>query len=72
MPAPREIFGTIVGIVPHMPCVHQQFSCARCGSKQTMDTPNVFYTGGRCEECGTETDIRADGCNYMVILTRRR
>ena len=50
--------------------VHQQFSCASCGSKQTMDTPNVFYTGGRCEECGAETDIRADGCNYMVILTR--
>ena len=29
-------------------------------------------TFGRCEECGAETDIRADGCNYMVILTRRR
>src|SRR5262245_46189724 len=34
--------------------VHQQFACASCGSKQTMETPNVFYTGGRCEECGTE------------------
>jgi hypothetical protein len=52
--------------------VYQQFACARCGSKQTMDEPNVFYTGGRCEECGAETDIRADGCNYLVILTRRR
>ena len=52
--------------------VHQQFACASCGSKQTMDTPNVFYTGGRCEECGAETNIRADGCNYMVVLFRRR
>ena len=25
--------------------VHQQFACARCGSKQIMDTPNVFYYG---------------------------
>ena len=43
-----------------------------CGTKQIMETPNVFYTRGRCEECGAEADIRADGCNYMVILTRRR
>ena len=29
--------------------VYQQFACARCGSKQTMDTPNTFYICGRCE-----------------------
>ena len=41
--------------------VFQQFACARCGSKQTMDEPNMFYIGGRCEECGALTDIRTDG-----------
>ena len=34
-----------------------------CGTKQIMETPNVFYTRGRCEECGAKADIRADGCN---------
>ena len=48
--------------------VHQQFNCARCGTKQTMDMPNKFYTSGVCEECGHETDIRKNGCNYSVML----
>ena len=48
--------------------VFQQFNCGRCGVKQTMDNANVFYTRGRCEECGHETDIVKDGCNYMVTI----
>lgn len=46
--------------------VYQQFNCAHCGTKQTMDTPNVFYMLGNCEECGKQTNIRQDGCNYML------
>jgi hypothetical protein len=46
--------------------VYQKFTCSSCGSRQTIDTPNVFYTTGRCEECGHITNIKADGCNYLV------
>ena len=48
--------------------LHQQFNCARCGAKQTMDTPNVFFEHGICEKCGHETDIKKDGHNYMLTI----
>jgi len=47
---------------------YQQFNCAKCGVKQTMDIPNTFYRTGKCEGCGHVTDIEKDGCNYMLIL----
>lgn len=46
--------------------IHQQFNCAHCGVKQTMETPNQLYTSGQCEECGEVTDLRAAGCNFMA------
>ncbi len=52
--------------------VFQQWLCAHCGAKQTMETPNAFFAAGVCEECGKETDIEADGCNYAVHLALRR
>jgi len=48
--------------------VYQQFNCAKCGAKQTMDDANVFYSHGRCEECGHTTDIEKDGCNMMMTI----
>jgi hypothetical protein len=48
--------------------IHQQFNCEHCGIKQTMDLPNKFYYIGTCEECGKNTDIRKNGCNYLAIL----
>jgi transcription initiation factor IIE alpha subunit len=47
--------------------VHQKFTCTKCGSRQTIDTPNAFHTHGRCEECDHVTDIVASGCNYMLV-----
>jgi DNA-directed RNA polymerase subunit RPC12/RpoP len=47
--------------------VYQQFNCADCGAKQTMDDKNVFHLKGRCEECGHITDIKKDGCNFMAV-----
>jgi hypothetical protein len=44
----------------------QQFNCEKCGAKQTIDRPNVFHTSGICEECNHETDIKKNGCNYMI------
>lgn len=46
--------------------VFQKFSCRSCGSRQTMGTPNQFFTKGTCQECGAVTDIRIQGCNYMA------
>lgn len=48
--------------------VYQQWNCAHCGTKQTMPDKNKFFTKGRCEECGKETNILADGCNFMATL----
>ena len=46
--------------------IYQQFNCAHCGVKQTMPDANKFYTRGLCEECGKETNIMKDGCNFMA------
>jgi hypothetical protein len=51
--------------------VHQQFNCVGCGAKQTMEDENVFHAKGRCEECGHVTDIRKDGCNFMMTKGAR-
>ena len=50
--------------------IHQQWNCAHCGVKQTMEEANKFFTRGICEGCGKETDIQRDGCNYMVYFHR--
>jgi hypothetical protein len=39
----------------------QKFSCAHCGSRQTVDEPNTFFRQGECEECGHITDITICG-----------
>jgi transcription elongation factor Elf1 len=51
--------------------IHQQFNCAHCGAKQTIAEENQFFTHGRCEECGQETNIKKDGCNFMAISSGR-
>ena len=49
--------------------IYQQWICMHWGVKQTMPAANKFYIGGRCEECRQFTDIRHDGCNYMVVTS---
>jgi hypothetical protein len=48
--------------------VFQKRTCRHCGSRQTMNEPNTFFTSGRCEECRQVTEIT--NCNYMVIVLR--
>lgn len=48
--------------------VHQKFTCAACGARQTMAVPDTFFKRGICEACGEETDIEAVGCNYLVVV----
>lgn len=45
----------------------QKYSCGECGQRLTMESPGMFYTKGQCDRCGAITDIKATGCNYMLI-----
>jgi hypothetical protein len=47
--------------------VYQKFTCSGCGSRLTMEEPNVFSESGACDKCPAITDIKKDGCNYLVI-----
>jgi hypothetical protein len=51
--------------------IFQQFQCANCKTKQTIEVPNAFYKLGKCEECAHVTDIVKDGCNFTVMYTNR-
>lgn len=48
-----------------------KFTCVYCHSRQTIDEANKLYTQGKCEECGTVTDIAKRGGNLLVILPVR-
>ena len=48
--------------------VHQKFTCAGCGARLTMDEPNHFFELGTCDRCDAVTNIKAQGCNYMVLM----
>ena len=50
--------------------IHQQFVCAKCHAKQTMEEVNTFFERGRCEQCGYETDLWKAGCGFMAISER--
>jgi len=45
-----------------------KWTCVGCGARQVFDTPNVLYTQGKCEECGTITDLREHGGNYALAI----
>src|SRR5207342_1280706 len=40
---------------------NQKWSCAHCGSRQTMAQPDQFFASGQCEECGHVTDLKHRG-----------
>jgi len=47
--------------------VYQKFTCAGCGSRLTIETPNVFHKLGTCDKCDAVTDIVKTGCNFMAV-----
>ena len=51
--------------------VYQKWTCAGCGARIGSSRPNYFTEQGRCEEpgCGHITNIKKQGCNYMVIAS---
>lgn len=62
-----ECVDTVEPLVARGMNIYQQYTCASCGTKQTMPDANIFYKRGKCEECGAITDIEKDGCNYMLV-----
>ena len=51
---------------------YQKFTCAGCGARLTIDEPYRFYASGTCDQCGTVTDIAAQGCNFLYVSASRR
>ena len=48
--------------------VFQKWICEHCSTIQTMETPNIFYTLGKCEECEKVTNIERNGCNFLLAI----
>lgn len=51
--------------------IYQKFTCAGCGARLTIETPNVFHRTGSCDGCNVITNIEQRGCNYMLVMGRR-
>lgn len=64
----EECIKTVAPLVARGAVFHQKFTCDECGSRQTMETSNLFFKTGKCEACGAITDIAAKGCNYMLKI----
>jgi transcription elongation factor Elf1 len=47
--------------------VHQKFTCVGCGNRLTVEEPNEIHATGTCDNCDAVTDIRKQGCNYMLV-----
>lgn len=47
---------------------YQRFICEHCGQKLHMEEANKFFMEGNCDQCGKTTNIKARGCNYLLIM----
>jgi hypothetical protein len=48
--------------------LYQKFTCAGCGQRLTMDVPNTMFETGTCDKCPTVTDIKKQGCNFLMHI----
>ena len=44
--------------------IWMKWTCSHCGSRQTMDTPNVLYRSGHCQACDKVSIIVV--CGFML------
>lgn len=63
-----EIADAVERLIRQGATIHQKWSCSRCGLRLIMDEPNKLFTEGYCQECGTTTNIAAQGCNYLAVM----
>jgi len=47
---------------------YQKWTCAGCKQRLGSEDPNVFTELGRCEHCGHVTNIKEQGCNYLLMM----
>ena len=45
-----------------------KFTCAHCGSRQTLEEENTIVFFASCEECRQTTSISDSGGGLMVLL----
>lgn len=48
--------------------IFQRYTCSNCGVRATCDIPNKFFEIGTCPQCHHETNLRENGCNFLVRL----
>lgn len=48
--------------------VHFKWTCAKCGSRQTFDTPNTLYRWGQCEQCQHTNDLEQPEAKVDFLL----
>lgn len=48
--------------------IYQKWSCDGCGARITGSKPNLFTKSGKCDHCGTITDIVKKGCDYLLLM----
>lgn len=45
----------------------QKWTCSGCKDRLYGTEPNVLTERGHCPKCNTVTDIRTQGCGFMLI-----
>lgn len=63
-----ECFDAASRFVADGATIYQKFSCESCGARMTIPDANTFYTSGSCEKCRHVSNIRKNGCNYMLAM----
>lgn len=48
--------------------IFQKFTCQNCRRRITIGVPNAFFAIGHCEECGHDSDLMENGCNYLAAM----
>ena len=44
--------------------IYFKFTCEECGTRCTLEEPNILYAQGECFHCGHKTQIREGGYLY--------
>lgn len=47
---------------------YQKYTCAGCGARLGIGEPFKFYTQGACDKCDAVTNIRQQGCNFLIVM----
>lgn len=63
-----EVVSQVTAALARGAKVYQKFTCAGCGERLTIPTPNKLYRKAECEHCNVVTNIEHQGCNYMLVL----